>query len=115
MFSARVARTLATTAPVQKKVAVLGAAGGIGQPLALLLKVFLSFFFEVFTPVFSATKPLLVSHATMSTPSLQVSAPTCPTLTPRPPSLPLSVMMSRPPLPVATLSSSQLVSHASQA
>jgi len=38
MFSARVARTLATTAPVQKKVAVLGAAGGIGQPLALLLK-----------------------------------------------------------------------------
>ena len=44
MFSARVARTLATTAPAQKKVAVLGAAGGIGQPLALLLKVFLSFF-----------------------------------------------------------------------
>jgi len=38
MFSARVARTLATTAPAQKKVAVLGAAGGIGQPLALLLK-----------------------------------------------------------------------------
>jgi len=38
MFSARLARTLSTTAPVQKKVAVLGAAGGIGQPLALLLK-----------------------------------------------------------------------------
>ena len=38
MISSRVARTLATTVPVQKKVAVLGAAGGIGQPLALLLK-----------------------------------------------------------------------------
>lgn len=46
MFSARVARTLATTAPVQKKVAVLGAAGGIGQPLALLLKVFSRFFLK---------------------------------------------------------------------
>ena len=39
MFSARVARSLSTSAPVHKKVAVLGAAGGIGQPLALLLKV----------------------------------------------------------------------------
>merc|ERR1712131_522220 len=38
MFSARVARSLSTSAPVHKKVAVLGAAGGIGQPLALLLK-----------------------------------------------------------------------------
>jgi len=38
MFARGVARTLSTTAPVQKKVAVLGAAGGIGQPLALLLK-----------------------------------------------------------------------------
>ena len=39
MFSARVARSLSTSAPVHKKVGVLGAAGGIGQPLALLLKV----------------------------------------------------------------------------
>merc|ERR1712241_49130 len=39
MFSNRIARALSTTAPVQKKVAVLGAAGGIGQPLALLLKL----------------------------------------------------------------------------
>ena len=39
MFSARVARSLSTSGPVHKKVAVLGAAGGIGQPLALLLKV----------------------------------------------------------------------------
>jgi len=38
MFARGVARTLSTTVPVQKKVAVLGAAGGIGQPLALLLK-----------------------------------------------------------------------------
>ena len=45
MFSARLARTLSTTAPVQKKVAVLGAAGGIGQPLALLLKVSLALSF----------------------------------------------------------------------
>ena len=47
MFSARLARTLSTTAPVQKKVAVLGAAGGIGQPLALLLKVSLALSFFI--------------------------------------------------------------------
>ena len=39
MFSRNVARSLSTTAAVNKRVAVLGAAGGIGQPLALLLKV----------------------------------------------------------------------------
>jgi len=38
MFSRNVARSLSTTAAVNKRVAVLGAAGGIGQPLALLLK-----------------------------------------------------------------------------
>merc|ERR1711962_323303 len=38
MFTRSVARSLSTSAPVHKKVAVLGAAGGIGQPLALLLK-----------------------------------------------------------------------------
>jgi len=39
MISARIARSLSTSAPLHKKVAVLGAAGGIGQPLALLLKL----------------------------------------------------------------------------
>jgi len=38
MLSRSVARTFSTTAAAQKSVAVLGAAGGIGQPLALLLK-----------------------------------------------------------------------------
>lgn len=32
-------RELATRAPKDRKVAVLGAAGGIGQPLSLLMKV----------------------------------------------------------------------------
>lgn len=39
MFSRNLARNLSTTAAVNKRVAVLGAAGGIGQPLSLLLKV----------------------------------------------------------------------------
>jgi malate dehydrogenase len=34
-----VGRNMATTAASGKKVAVLGAAGGIGQPLSLLLKL----------------------------------------------------------------------------
>jgi len=38
MFSRNLARNLSTTAAVNKRVAVLGAAGGIGQPLSLLLK-----------------------------------------------------------------------------
>jgi malate dehydrogenase len=38
MFSRATARALSTTTQVNKNVAVLGAAGGIGQPLALLLK-----------------------------------------------------------------------------
>jgi malate dehydrogenase len=32
-------REMATRAPKDRKVAVLGAAGGIGQPLSLLMKV----------------------------------------------------------------------------
>jgi hypothetical protein len=32
-------RELATRAPKDRKVAILGAAGGIGQPLSLLMKV----------------------------------------------------------------------------
>ena len=39
MFTRVVSRSLSNSAALQKKVAVLGAAGGIGQPLALLLKV----------------------------------------------------------------------------
>jgi len=39
MFSKAISRTLSTSIAAQKKVAVLGAAGGIGQPLALLLKL----------------------------------------------------------------------------
>merc|ERR1712126_259835 len=38
MFTRSVTRSLSASAAVNKKVAVLGAAGGIGQPLALLLK-----------------------------------------------------------------------------
>jgi len=38
MFSRLASRQFSTTVAAQKKVAVLGAAGGIGQPLALLLK-----------------------------------------------------------------------------
>merc|ERR1712002_1050378 len=38
MFTRSVTRSLSNSAALQKKVAVLGAAGGIGQPLALLLK-----------------------------------------------------------------------------
>lgn len=38
MLSKLSRRLISTTIPAQKKVAVLGAAGGIGQPLALLLK-----------------------------------------------------------------------------
>jgi len=38
MLSRQVLRSFSTSAAAQKKVAVLGAAGGIGQPLALLLK-----------------------------------------------------------------------------
>jgi malate dehydrogenase len=33
------ARDMASKAPKERKVAVLGAAGGIGQPLSLLMKV----------------------------------------------------------------------------
>lgn len=32
-------REMATRAPKDRKVAILGAAGGIGQPLSLLMKV----------------------------------------------------------------------------
>ena len=39
MFTRSVTRSLSASAALNKKVAVLGAAGGIGQPLALLLKV----------------------------------------------------------------------------
>lgn len=39
MFTRSVTRSLSVSAALNKKVAVLGAAGGIGQPLALLLKV----------------------------------------------------------------------------
>merc|ERR1712183_699549 len=38
MFTRSVTRSLSASAALNKKVAVLGAAGGIGQPLALLLK-----------------------------------------------------------------------------
>merc|ERR1712193_417112 len=39
MFTRSVTRSLSASAALNKKVAVLGAAGGIGQPLALLLKL----------------------------------------------------------------------------
>jgi len=39
MLNRVASRSFSTTAALNKSVAVLGAAGGIGQPLALLLKV----------------------------------------------------------------------------
>ena len=90
MFSKAISRTLSTSIAAQKKVAVLGAAGGIGQPLALLLKVRFTVFDLTTTYEFSLTQILPESAVTMLTQSPQVSALIFLTSTPRlqlPPSL----------------------------